>query len=92
MKTTLTAIAASLALLTVACNAQSPTEPVAETPVAPITQPAEQVAPAATAAATPAAPQLQADMRAVWQGHIEKTRAYAMAAATTVPPGHMQKL
>ena len=38
-------------------------------------------APATTApaAATPAAPKLHAAMRALWQGHVERTRAYALA-------------
>jgi hypothetical protein len=80
MKTTFTALAASFALLAAACTAQTPTEPTAQTPATPATQPAEQTPaePAATPEA-PAAPKLQADLRALWHGHIDKTRAYAMA-------------
>jgi hypothetical protein len=78
MKPIFTALAASLALLAGACTAQTPTEPTAQAPVAPATQPSEQAAPAEPTA-TPAAPKLQADMRALWRGHIDKTRAYAMA-------------
>ncbi|MEO5558160.1 MAG: hypothetical protein ABIO49_00620 [Dokdonella sp.] len=42
---------------------------------------AEQPATAAPAAASaaPAAPKLHAAMRSLWQGHVEQTRAYAMA-------------
>ncbi len=78
MKPTFTALAASLALLVTACNAQTPTEPTAHAPVETAIQPVEQ-APPAEPAATPAAPKLQADLRALWHGHIDKTRAYAMA-------------
>ncbi|HUH90144.1 MAG TPA: hypothetical protein VLZ76_05750 [Lysobacter sp.] len=80
MKTTFTALAASFALLAAACTAQTPTEPTAQTPATPATQPAGQTPaePAATPEA-PAAPKLQADLRALWHGHIDKTRAYAMA-------------
>ena len=39
---------------------------------------AESPAPAATAVA-PAAPQLHAAMRSLWQGHVQHTRAYALA-------------
>ncbi|WP_305806417.1 hypothetical protein [Stenotrophomonas sp. YIM B06876] len=78
MKTSLTVLAASFALLTVACNPQPPHAPTTETPAAPAATappPAESAAPAAA----PAAPKLQADLRALWHGHIDKTRDYAMA-------------
>lgn len=84
MKALPLALAVSFALLT-ACTPKTPTtEPTAQTPAttAPTTQPVEPhaaMAPAATAEATPAAPKLQADMRALWRGHIDDTRAYAMA-------------
>lgn len=35
--------------------------------------------PAAASAVAPAAPQLHAAMRALWLGHVEQTRAYALA-------------
>ncbi|MGV8959462.1 MAG: hypothetical protein ACOH1V_03645 [Stenotrophomonas sp.] len=82
MKTPLIALTASFALFTVACTAQPPNPPTAEVPAAPATQPAEQAIHPAEPTATPAAaaaPKLQADLRALWQGHIDKTRAYAMA-------------
>ena len=36
-------------------------------------------APAASATLAPAAPQLHAAMRALWQGHVQQTRDYALA-------------
>lgn len=77
MKSTFTALAVSLALVAGTCSAQTSPAPA----------PAAQTPPAAHPAhpdtnrsnATPAAPKLQADMRALWRGHIDKTRAYAMA-------------
>lgn len=41
-------------------------------------------APAPAAAVAPAAPQLHAAMRSLWQGHVQQTRAYALA----VKAGH----
>lgn len=82
MKTLTLALAASLAttlaLATTACDAQSPTDPAATPPA---TTPASAHAPAhdASAAATPAAPKLQADLRALWNDHVVQTRAYAVA-------------
>ncbi|GAB2626301.1 hypothetical protein [Novilysobacter erysipheiresistens] len=83
MKTLTLALAASLAtslaLATAACDAQSPTDPAATTPA---TTPAHAPASAHAAnstAATPAAPKLQADLRALWNDHVVQTRAYAMA-------------
>jgi len=40
-----------------------------------VAQPARADAPAAV----PAAPKLHAAMRSLWQGHVEATRAYALA-------------
>jgi len=78
MKPTLTTLALAVALATAGCNASSPPDrtPEAVTPAATNTAPA--VPPAA---ATPeiAAPKLQADVRALWHGHVVQTRDYAMA-------------
>ena len=82
MKPTFTALAASLALLVTACNAQTPTEPTAHAPVETAIQPVEQ-APPAEPAATPAAPKLQADLRALWHGH----RIAVHIAASAPGPG-----
>lgn len=80
MNTAHLALAVSLALAT-ACTQQPSPESTAQTPTVPSTAPAVQPAPAteSTGAAVPAAPQLQADMRALWRGHIDQTRKYAMA-------------
>ena len=50
----------------------------ATTPLLAADPPAATPAPA-TAAAAPAAPQLHTAMRALWQGHVQHTRAYAIA-------------
>jgi hypothetical protein len=50
----------------------------ATTPLLAADPPASSPAPA-TAAAAPAAPKLHAAMRELWQGHIQHTRAYAIA-------------
>ena len=82
MKTMLIAFAVSFTLLA-ACTPKTPTEPTVQAPVptAPVAHPSEHAsAPLATAGqTTPAAPKLQADLRALWRGHIDETRAYAMA-------------
>lgn len=80
MKTTFIAFAVSFALLA-ACTPKTPTEPTVQTPVTPAVQPAQHAASPAPEAtqATPAAPKLQADLRSLWRGHIDQTRAYAMA-------------
>jgi len=46
-----------------------------------VVAPTDASAAAATdnAASSPAAPKLHAAMRSLWQGHVERTRAYAMA-------------
>ncbi|MHB8912987.1 MAG: hypothetical protein ACYC42_10165 [Lysobacter sp.] len=78
MKPTLTTLALTLALATAGCNAGSPPEAVAEAATPAATDTAAAVPPAA---ATPeiAAPKLQADVRALWHGHVVRTREYAMA-------------
>lgn len=72
MKLTLITIAFAVALSTAGCNASPPADRGNEavTPAAPT-----------AAAATPAvaAPKLQADLRALWHGHVVQTREYAMA-------------
>ena len=76
MNPPLATLAASLALFTLACGAQ-PAAPQAHHAATP--PQASAVAQAATADTPPAAPQLHADMRALWQGHVTATRGYAMA-------------
>ena len=44
-------------------------------------------APAAAMAAAPAAPKLHAAMRALWQGHAQTTREYALAVKAGNSPG-----
>ncbi|MGH8075968.1 MAG: hypothetical protein ACREPE_01400, partial [Lysobacter sp.] len=78
MKLTLTTIAIAFALSTAACDASPPAGHGHEAaPAAPAAPPvAATRAPALPAVA---APKLQADMRALWQGHVVETRHYAMA-------------
>jgi hypothetical protein len=77
MKLKFTTIALACALSTVACDAQPPADRghEAATPAATAaTEAAVSPAPAPIAA-----PKLQADLRALWHGHVEQTREYAMA-------------
>lgn len=76
MKPILLTIAISFVLSTAACDAAPPVEH-SDHAVAASTAPAAS-APAATEAATPA-PKLQADLRALWHGHVVQTREYALA-------------
>lgn len=80
MNTAHLALVVSVALAT-ACTQQPASDPTAETPMAPSTAPVVGPDPAIDSATAemPAAPKLQADMRALWQGHIDQTRKYAMA-------------
>ncbi len=80
MNTVHLALAVSIALAT-ACTPQTPAETSSATPIASDTAPPSPHAATehATADAQPAAPKLQADLRALWRGHIDGTRAYAMA-------------
>lgn len=75
MKPLLITIAVALAVSGIACNASPPAahaQAAASAPIAP--------SHAATAgASTPAAPQLQAALRALWHGHVVETRNYALA-------------
>lgn len=84
MKTLTLALAASLAtslvLVTAACDAQLPAEPAATLPeTTPAPAHTQASAHDTAAAATPAAPKLQADLRALWNDHVVQTRAYAVA-------------
>lgn len=80
MKSTFTALALSLALVAGTCSAQHSTASAAQTPPAAHPTHSDTSRSASSQSnATPAAPKLQADMRTLWRGHIDKTRAYAMA-------------
>ena len=75
MKPLLITLAATFALATTACDASPPAA-----------HGHDAMAPATTSAATapasvpaPAAPKLQADLRALWHGHVVQTRNYAIA-------------
>lgn len=78
MKPILLAIAVTLALSSIACDASPDTAGDASTNAAAHVMDA---APAARAEpeVAPAAPQLQADLRALWKGHVVATRNYAVA-------------
>ncbi|MFD0738901.1 hypothetical protein ACFQZQ_06360 [Lysobacter koreensis] len=52
--------------------------------------PAHGHAVAAAPAATPKAPKLQADLRALWHGHVVQTRAYALAVHANKPTAASQ--
>lgn len=77
MKFTLITIAIAIALSASACDASPPAERGPDV-VAPVTTSAVAATPA-TLAAAPAAPKLQADLRALWHGHVVQTRDYAKA-------------
>ena len=81
MKFILTTIAIAVALSTAGCNASPPTGDGDNVTAATPATPTPVAAHPTTSVATPevAAPQLQAALRALWQGHVEQTRAYAMA-------------
>ena len=76
MNPRLTMIAIALLLSPTACNASPPTgqghEAMARAASAVASKPA-------TATPAVAAPKLQADLRALWHGHVVQTRQYAMA-------------
>ena len=80
MNTAHLALAVSLALAT-ACTPNTPTESASIPPPPVDTAPPAQHAPAVhtPTESTAAAPKLQSDLRALWRGHIDHTRAYAMA-------------
>jgi len=77
MKPLLLTFAIAFALTTAACDAAS-TAAQAPAP-APAQETAAHAHPAAAAATAPAAPQLQADLRALWHDHVVQTREYALA-------------
>lgn len=74
-------VVASLATFTLACSAQSPAgdSDHRATHASTAAPAAGTAAPAPNAAAAVRAPKLQADLRALWHGHVVATRDYAMA-------------
>lgn len=81
MKPSISILALSLLLATVACNRNVPAADdvgSATTTTAPAPMPAGSM-PAAPADTTVAAPELQAALRELWHGHIVHARDYALA-------------
>lgn len=72
------AAAVALAVSVIACAPAPSTDTAAAATEAVPTATAEHAGPA-EAATAPAAPKLQADLRALWNGHVVATRDYALA-------------
>ena len=76
---TMLTFALAAALATAGCNANPPPERAADAVTPAATTTTVPAVPPAAATAEIAAPKLQADMRALWHGHVVQTREYAMA-------------